>query len=79
MSELNNIQFLVHIGKDLALIHCGYRLKTKKAPNNSRLCGGKELMNQWHQSRLTKMGHAHKSFRAPDKEAVNLEAQRNRL
>ena len=34
-------------------------------------------MNQWHQSHLTKMG-TH-GFRAPEKEAVNLEAQRNPL
>ena len=32
-------------------------------------------MNQWHQSHLTRMG-TH-DFRVPEKEAVNLEAQRN--
>ena len=55
-------------------------LKTKKAPKkryNSRRCGGKESLNQWHQPHLTKMGiHG---FRTPDKEAVDLEAQRNPL
>ena len=34
-------------------------------------------MNQWHQPHLTKMG-TH-GFRAPEKEAVDIEAQRNPL
>ena len=48
------------------------RYKTKKVPNNSKCCGGKELINCIDWSHLTKMG-TH-GFRAPEKEAMNLEA-----
>ena len=54
-------------------MHACMHYKTKKVPKkrcNSKRCGGKELMNN-----LTKMG-TH-GFRAPEKEAVNLEAQHN--
>ena len=53
---------------------------TKKVPkkrHNSRHCGGKELMNNGIRHISPKMG-TH-GFRAPEKEPVNLEAQRRSM
>ena len=52
------------------------KLKTKEGSQNSTIQGvvvKKELLNQSHLLHLTKMG-TH-SFRAPEKEAVNLKAK----